>query len=71
LRIQLNDPARLPELLEYLLGRIDCIATRVGDDELEASLLGSRQLDASRLELHRRLRDWQAVADGGVEFRLH
>jgi hypothetical protein len=70
-RIQLTNPTLVPELLEFLLGHIDCIATRTGEGELEASLLGSRQLDASRLELDRRLRAWQAEREQGwAEVRL-
>jgi hypothetical protein len=64
MRIKLNDPEHASELLEFLLGRMDCVATRVGEDELEASLLGSRQLDANRAELGLRLRAWQATRAG-------
>jgi hypothetical protein len=71
MRIQLTDPALVPELLEFLLGHMDCIATRISDDELEASLLGSRQLDANRLELDRRLLVWRAARPGDdVEIKL-
>jgi hypothetical protein len=64
MRIKLNDPGLASDLLEFLLGRMDCVATRVGEDELEASLLGSRQLDANRAELGLRLRAWQASRAG-------
>jgi hypothetical protein len=71
MRIQLTDPALVPELLDFLLGHMDCIATRISEDELEASLLGSRQLDASRLELDRRLLVWRAARTGAdVEVKL-
>jgi hypothetical protein len=65
MRIQLTDPALVPELLEFLLGHMDCVATRISEDELEASLLGSRQLDANRVELDRRLLVWRAARAGG------
>ena len=71
MRIQLSNPTLAPELLEYLLGHMDCVATRIGEGELEASLLGSRQLEASQVELDRRLRAWQAEREQGwAEFRL-
>ena len=71
MRIQLSNPTLAPELLEYLLGHMDCVATRIGEGELEASLLGSRQLEASQVELDRRLRAWQAEREQGwAEFRF-
>jgi hypothetical protein len=71
MRIQLTNPTLVPELLDFLLGHMDCVATRIREDELEASLLGSRRLDANRAELDRRLQLWQAGRAGGaVEFKL-
>ena len=61
MRIHLNNPALVPELLDFLLGHVDCVAQRVGRDELEASLLGSRGLEAHEDELDRRLHVWRSA----------
>lgn len=65
MRIRLNDPSLLPELVEFLQTRTDFVVTEVGDDEVEAMLLGSYATDALRMELYLRIRAWE-VAHGGV-----
>ncbi len=65
MRIRLNDPSLLPELVEFLQTRTDAVVTEVGDDEVEAMLLGSYATDALRMELYLRIRAWEA-AHGGV-----
>jgi hypothetical protein len=57
-KIRLDDPALLPDLMAELSRRIDTVVTRIGDDELEVSLLGSRASDADVAELRERLRAW-------------
>jgi len=65
MRIRLNDPSLLPELVEFLRTRTDAVVTEVGDDEVEVTLLGSYAIDAMRMELYLRIRAWEA-ARGGV-----
>ena len=65
MRIRLNDPSLLPELVEFLQARTDAIVTTVGVDEVEVALLGSYATDALRMELYLRVRAWEA-ARGGV-----
>jgi hypothetical protein len=65
MRIRLNDPSLLPELVEFLEERTDAVITEVGDGEVEVTLLGSYALDALRMELYLRIRAWEA-ARGGV-----
>ena len=60
MRIRLEDPALADDLLRFLRERADCVAGRVGERELEASLLGSYHADAQRAELVRRLWQWSA-----------
>ena len=55
---RVDDPALLPDLVSVLLGRVDTVVTRTGDDELEVSLLGSRNPEADIAELETRLRAW-------------
>jgi hypothetical protein len=63
-RVQISHPELLPDLLGYLRLSPDTVVEQVGDDELEVSLLGSRRLDALRLELELRLRVWQVAHPG-------
>jgi hypothetical protein len=65
MRIRLNDPTLLPELVEFLETRTDAVVTEVADDAVEVTLLGSYALDAMRMELYLRIRAWEA-ARGGV-----
>ena len=62
MRVRLNDPAVLPDLLEYLGSTPDVVADVIGEDELEISLIGSFALDAMRMEIYLRIRAWEAAA---------
>jgi hypothetical protein len=66
MRIRLNDPALLPELVDFLGTRTDAVVTEVADDEVEVTLLGSYALDAMRMELYLRIRAWEAAHGGAV-----
>jgi hypothetical protein len=66
MRIRLNDPSLLPDLVEFLQTRTDAVVTEVGDDEVEAMLLGSYAADALRMELYLRIRAWEAGRGGAV-----
>jgi hypothetical protein len=65
MRLRLSDPALVPELLEFLEARGDVVVDRVGEDELEVSLMGSFALDAMRMELYLRVRAWEAARSAG------
>ena len=65
MRIRLNDPSLLPELIEFLETRTDAVVTELGGNEVEVTILGSYALDALRMELYLRIRAWEA-ARGGV-----
>ena len=69
MRIHVNDPAVMPDLLEFFRSRPDVVVTQTADDELEVSLLGSLAEEAMRLELYLRIRLWEAKrrATGAVE----
>jgi hypothetical protein len=60
MRLRVSDPAFVPELLEFLQSRLDTVAERVGENEVELALLGSYAEDAMRLELYLRVRAWEA-----------
>jgi hypothetical protein len=59
-RIVVDDPAQLPDLLGFLSRRADVVATATSARELEVSLLGSYRGDAMRMELELLLRIWEA-----------
>ena len=58
MKVRVDDPALLPDLLRDLSRRIDAVATQIGQDEIEVSLLGSRTTEADAAELEERLRAW-------------
>jgi len=57
-KVRVEDPALLPDLIADLSRRVDTIVTQIDDDEIEVSLLGSRTRDADAAELRERLRAW-------------
>jgi hypothetical protein len=61
MRIEIEDPTVLPDLLEYLRAHAHVVADRVGPRELEVSLLGSRNSSARRLELELLVQAWHAA----------
>jgi hypothetical protein len=71
MRLRLSNPALIPDLVEFLRSRADVVAAPVGDDEVEASLLGSYNSDAMRMALYLRVRAWEAGRRStGVEIEL-
>lgn len=60
MRLRVSDPALLPELLEFLLARPDCIAVPIDGGTIVVSLLGSRHVDENEIELEERLAPWRA-----------
>ncbi len=53
-------PALVPNLLDYLTSRPDALVTRVADDEIAVSLLGSLRVEGQLRELEDRVRAWEA-----------
>ena len=71
MRLRLNDPSLIPELLDFLQSTPDVVVDVVAENEVEVSLLGSYALDAMRMELYLRVRAWEAVrAARGVAVEL-
>jgi hypothetical protein len=69
MRISIGDPAHLPDLLSFLLERPDCIAVRAGAHQIAVSLLGSRRIEESAVELEERLAPWR-LRNAGVLVEL-
>jgi hypothetical protein len=59
-KVRVDDPDRLPDLMAELSARVDAVVEQTGRDELEVSLLGSRNVEADVKELESRLRGWDA-----------
>lgn len=57
MRIRVENPADLPELITELSARVDAVVSRAAIDEIEVSLLGSRNADADVVELEKRLEE--------------
>jgi hypothetical protein len=65
-RIRIDDPAALPDLVEELSRRLDAVITAVGDNEVELWLIGSRTTSADRAEMQQRLRNRRAARHAKV-----
>jgi hypothetical protein len=65
MRVVVDDPEQLPELVDFLAERTDVVVTDVGPNAVEVSLLGSYGGDAMRMELELLLRVWE-VSRAGV-----
>ena len=62
MRLRLSNPELLPELVEFLESRADMVTARVGEDEIEVSLLGSYGTEQAWLTFDLLVRAWEAVA---------
>jgi hypothetical protein len=61
MRVRVDDPELLDDLLEFLESSPNAVVERVSEEELEVSLLGSYHEDAMRMELYLRLRAWEVA----------
>jgi hypothetical protein len=62
MRIELDDPTAVSDLLAFLRRKPHVVADRVGERELEVSLLGSRNRASRRLELELLVQVWHAAS---------
>ena len=69
MRVHLGNAELVQELILYFEDQPDCIVRRVGETEVEVSLLGSYGRDGHELALERRLSAFWAQANGS-SFRL-
>jgi hypothetical protein len=60
-RVKVSSPALLQRLLAYLAFDSNVIATKIGEDEVEVSFLGSLNTSAQHMETELRLRAWLAA----------
>ena len=64
MRVSVNEPELVPELLAFLRERVHVTAEQVGVLEVEISQLGSMNAEARRLELDLLLRLWRSSREG-------
>jgi hypothetical protein len=67
MRIRIDDPAALPDLVEELASRLDAVITEVvATGEVELWLLGSRTAADDRAEMERRLENRESARNARV-----
>jgi hypothetical protein len=70
MRLRLSNPELLPELAEFLESRADMVRARMGEDEIEVSLLGSYGIEQAWLTLDLLVRAWEAGRTGDASVEL-
>jgi len=70
MRLRLSDPHLVPDLLQFLESRLEVVVERIGENEVELSLIGSYNPEAERMTVDLLVRAWEAGRDapGSVEF---
>jgi hypothetical protein len=63
-RVRVNDPSLVEDLLDFLSNAPDCVAERVGEDEIEASIVSSLRVERLRAQLAGYLRAWEKQNPG-------
>jgi hypothetical protein len=66
MRVSVNQPELVPDLLAFLHERVHVTAERIGVCEVEISQLGSMNAEARRLELDLMLQLWRASHEGAA-----
>ena len=66
MRVKVSDPALVRRLELYLAFDSNVIVTRLGDDEVEVSFLGSLNTNAQQMQTELRIRAWIAANPGSV-----
>jgi hypothetical protein len=61
MRVRIESNELLDELMAFLEEDPDAVVEPVAADELEVSLLGSRNTEAMRMELYLRVRAWETA----------
>lgn len=71
MRIELDNPDLVDDLLAYLRQRIDTIASRTGPTTIEVAVLGSDRADGMEADLTRRLDAWEAQRAARARLQRH
>jgi hypothetical protein len=65
-RVRVSNPSLVEDLLDFLSDVPDCLVERVGEDEIEASIVSSLRVDRLRAQLDEYLRRWEADHPGAT-----
>ena len=65
MRIRIDDPGLLPELVAFLDSRVHLVVSAESDHEVEVSVLGSFA-DGGRAELDAELEEWRRAHPGAA-----
>jgi hypothetical protein len=63
-RVRVSDPSLVEDLVQFLSSAPDCVAERIGDDEIEASIIASLRVERLREQLDGYIRAWEAQRPG-------
>jgi hypothetical protein len=63
-RVRVNDPSLVEDLLDFLSRVPDCLAERIGEHEIEASIVSSLRVERLRAQLDDYLRAWEQQNPG-------
>jgi hypothetical protein len=63
-RVRVNDPSLVEDLLDFLSHAPDCLAERISEDEIEASIVSSLRAERLREQLNGYLRAWESQNPG-------
>ena len=70
MRVRIDSTDLLDELMAFLDKEADAVVKPVAADELEVSLLGSFNIEAMRMELYLRVREWEFARQGGAHVEI-
>lgn len=65
-RVRVSDPTLVEDLLDFLSRAPDCLVERVGEREVEASIVSSLRVERLRDQLVAYLRRWEAEHPGAT-----
>jgi hypothetical protein len=69
MRVRISEPELLGELVDFLHGRVEVVVEQLGEDEIDAGLVGSYRLEAQELAMELHLSAWR-VAHPGVHVAI-
>jgi hypothetical protein len=65
-RVKVSNPALVRRLEQFLTFDSNVVLTRIGEDEVEVSFLGSLNANAQQMQTELRLRAWMAANPGSI-----
>ena len=63
-RVRVSDSSLVEDLVDFLSRVPDCLVERVGDNEIEASIISSLRVERLREQLDGYIRAWESERPG-------